>query len=613
MGVGLSKPITTKTTHYERNEALGLAVVASEMQGWRPEMEDAHTVKVPVGEDHPEYSFFAVFDGHGGTFTSKTAAAELLDRILRRTEWAEAHSTEGGRSGYDVDRIAEAIRRGFIDMDEDLRGRPEVVRDADHSGSTAAAVLITRDHIFLVHAGDSRVVLLRNGTVGPATDDHKPYSETELKRIEAAGGIVTFRRVNGDLAVSRAFGDFSYKTRSDLDPEKQVVTANPDIAIVSREPDNDEFIILACDGIWDVMDNAGICNWMERQLDRLDEGEDGYKAVAEKVLDDCLSKGSRDNMSVVIVDFDKQRKAKPRRPKPVDPPAPAPAPSEGDAAGGASATGAAGAAADGTGATTGTAGAPAPGSDFASMYGRIIPAPGAAGSTTTTGTSTATTAPAPAPSYGGSTFSSGLGYGFGSGAGSIYGSSGYGGYGSSGYGGSGYGSYGSSGYGGYGGSRYGGSTYEGGSGYSAAVYGAGFDKGPQYTPPAPLVGRIIPAPSPAPAPVPAAAPGTDPFAGVGTRIISTPVSAPAPAPTPAPADATHATGPASESGGHITSSITGLTASLMPPVSAPAPSVAATPAPAPAPTPAPAASEAAPATAASAQASAAPAPAAGGM
>lgn len=118
--------------------------------------------------------------------------------------------------------------------------RPEVVRDADHSGSTGVAVLVTPHNIFIANAGDSRCVLLRNGALASASKDHKPYDEAEQKRIEAAGGIVTFRRVNGDLAVSRAFGDFGYKTKSELRPEDQQVTALPDVTTLDREEVNDE-------------------------------------------------------------------------------------------------------------------------------------------------------------------------------------------------------------------------------------------------------------------------------------------------------------------------------------------------------------------------------------
>ncbi len=68
-----------------------------------------------------------------------------------------------------------------------------------------------------------------------------------MKRITEAGGFVDFGRVNGNLALSRAFGDFDFKKNTSLPPELQIVTCNPEI--VDRVLDgSDEFLVLACDG-----------------------------------------------------------------------------------------------------------------------------------------------------------------------------------------------------------------------------------------------------------------------------------------------------------------------------------------------------------------------------
>lgn len=84
--------------------------------------------------------------------------------------------------------------------------------------------------------------------------DHKPNNEKELKRICDGGGFVEYNRVNGNLALSRALGDFVFKRNADKIPEEQIVTAYPDIE--ERDITEDwEFAVLACDGIWDVMQN----------------------------------------------------------------------------------------------------------------------------------------------------------------------------------------------------------------------------------------------------------------------------------------------------------------------------------------------------------------------
>lgn len=134
------------------------------------------------------------------------------------------------------------------------------------SGCTATVGIITKDKIYVVrriengkgwmgarlmapqgNAGDSRTVLGIKGRAKPLSFDHKPQNEGEKARICAAGGFVDFGRVNGNLALSRAIGDFEFKKSADLPPEQQIVTAFPDVTVHEIGPD-DEFVVLACDG-----------------------------------------------------------------------------------------------------------------------------------------------------------------------------------------------------------------------------------------------------------------------------------------------------------------------------------------------------------------------------
>jgi protein phosphatase 1B len=101
------------------------------------------------------------------------------------------------------------------------------MRGDDHSGSTAITALVTPTHVFVGNCGDSRAILVRGGNAVEMSIDHKPYLPAETARIEAAGGTVAMRRVNGDLAVSRALGDFVYKQGRDIRAEAQQVSAEP--------------------------------------------------------------------------------------------------------------------------------------------------------------------------------------------------------------------------------------------------------------------------------------------------------------------------------------------------------------------------------------------------
>lgn len=126
---------------------------------------------------------------------------------------------------------------------------------AKFTGCTATVVLVSATHIFCANAGDSRSVLMRKTKeVVALSDDHKPDNALEKARIESCGGFVDENRVNGSLNLSRSFGDFEYKSTANKSFKDQMVICDPDISKTTRQ-DNDDFILLACDGIWDCMNN----------------------------------------------------------------------------------------------------------------------------------------------------------------------------------------------------------------------------------------------------------------------------------------------------------------------------------------------------------------------
>lgn len=181
-------------------------------------------------------------------------------------------------------------------MDAKLRKHQDDGGQMDTSGCTANTVMITPTHIVCANAGDSRCVLSTKTEVKGMSVDHKPTDEVEKKRIQAAGGTVHMRRVDGDLAVSRTFGDFAYKNRTDLPASQQKVSPIPDIVVHQRSSD-DEFVLLACDGVWDVLSNEEAVAYTKSIFA---SGESDIVLVAEEIVDHALDKGSRDNISAVI-------------------------------------------------------------------------------------------------------------------------------------------------------------------------------------------------------------------------------------------------------------------------------------------------------------------------
>lgn len=277
MGAFLDKPKTDKTT--QCGESSGLRYGVSAMQGWRMEMEDAHVCETDIKSTG--CAFFGVFDGHAGSKVSQYCAEHLLSCI------SESYG-EGSELFGELDKTKAAIVKGFLELDKKLREDPQWSTGEDRSGTTAITVMVTPKHIIWGNCGDSRGLLCRSGKLHHATEDHKPYNASEKDRIEKAGGTVMMQRVNGSLAVSRALGDFDYKRCAELKPEEQLVSPEPDLTVDDRDDAADEFLFLACDGIFDVMSNEEVVLYISRQLTLTNDLDN----ICSNLLDLCLNKVS---------------------------------------------------------------------------------------------------------------------------------------------------------------------------------------------------------------------------------------------------------------------------------------------------------------------------------
>lgn len=295
MGAFLDKPKTDK--HNEGGVGNGLRYGLASMQGWRVEMEDAHTAVIGI-PSLKDWSFFAVFDGHAGAKASAMCADQLMNHIISNGDFEKMDLKSGTETQPSIEAIKSGIKSGFLSMDEKLRNTPEVLSGQDKSGSTAVAVIISPTHIFFANCGDSRAVLSTAGRCAFSTTDHKPINPIEKERIQKAGGSVMIQRVNGSLAVSRALGDFEYKNVEGMGPCEQLVSPEPEIFVQERNQ-GDEFLVLACDGIWDVMTNDELCDFVRNRL----QISNSMEHICNQVIDTCLYKGSRDNMSIVVVTF----------------------------------------------------------------------------------------------------------------------------------------------------------------------------------------------------------------------------------------------------------------------------------------------------------------------
>ena len=226
---------------------------------------------------------------HGGKNTALYAGKHIVKTIESTKQWQEYIKT----GCKNLDLLEDALKEGFKNIDSNIKQEQTDRNNSgpganDISGCTANTAIITPTHILCANAGDSRCVLsTKSRGAQPMSFDHKPHDELEKKRIEAAGGTVYMKRVDGDLAVSRTFGDFAYKQRSDLPDSEQKVSNVPDVTRHNRDNTEDEFIILACDGLWDVFTNEDCVNFI-RQI--LINGENNPMLVCEELLDMAIEK-----------------------------------------------------------------------------------------------------------------------------------------------------------------------------------------------------------------------------------------------------------------------------------------------------------------------------------
>ncbi|KAJ3116027.1 Protein phosphatase 2C 2 [Phlyctochytrium bullatum] len=259
-------------------------------------MEDAHTTLLDLlepaelqalkssSEEHQLISFFGVYDGHGGSAVAKYSKEHLHRNIAEDPEFKKGN-------------FRSAIKNGLCVSDPSYQSDP--------SGCTAITTLITEKKIYCGNAGDSRAVLSRLGKAVPLSHDHKPVNPEEQARIKNAGGYVEFGRVNGNLALSRAIGDFEFKANKDLPPEQQIVTADPEIKDFDLVKEEDEFVVLACDGIWDCKSSEEVVEFVRAELAK----DLPLKDIVENIMDECVAKDSElggvgcDNMTIVIVAF----------------------------------------------------------------------------------------------------------------------------------------------------------------------------------------------------------------------------------------------------------------------------------------------------------------------
>lgn len=364
MGQLLSHPLTEKTIEYnDYKDHVPTSQISKlsprffnclgSMQGYRLTQEDAHMI---INEDEilqieffnpfkdkcEKYliSLFAVFDGHGGSECSKFLGGkngyDPKSGIAKWVKYSFENHQYGSIDKHKLHQVLykdKEIKRLFntleglisqILKDVFFYQDRELLKHFANSpcGSTGVvALIINGETLYVANCGDSRCVLSsKNNGIKTMSFDHKPQHIGELLRINDNGGTVSLGRVGGVLALSRAFSDFqfkkgvSYSNRKPTNPhlhntpyQESQVTVEPDVLMHTIDYKKDEFLVLACDGIWDVYSNKKLMQFIKYHLAL------GLKMdnILPKLLDHAIAQANSstgigfDNMTAIIVMLNK--------------------------------------------------------------------------------------------------------------------------------------------------------------------------------------------------------------------------------------------------------------------------------------------------------------------
>ncbi|XVF62386.1 hypothetical protein PTKIN_Ptkin09bG0003600 [Pterospermum kingtungense] len=234
-------------------------------------------------------AFYAVFDGHGGP----DAAAYVKKNATRLFfENCDLPQASDHIDAVFLKELEDSHRKAFLLADLALASESSV---SSSCGTTLLTALVLGRHLLVANAGDCRAVLCRKGVAVEMSQDHRPCFLPERKRVEELGGYIDDGYLNGYLAVTRALGDWHLKFP--LGSASPLI-AEPDVRQIALTED-DEFLIIGCDGIWDVMSSQFAVSLVRRGLRRHDDPEE----CAKELVNEASRLNSSDNLTAIVIGF----------------------------------------------------------------------------------------------------------------------------------------------------------------------------------------------------------------------------------------------------------------------------------------------------------------------
>lgn len=237
----------------------------SEMIGKRNTLEDAHILK----DFYDDYShIYALFDGHNGS-----EAARLCSKILINVFDEKK----------DIENPNNLLKDTFDTLEEEIYYN---IKNAQQ-GTTATIIYIKKDKIYCGNVGDSKAILVHKDSVTQISYEHKPHDRKEFNMVKKKGGYIKDDRVQEVLSMTRSLGDIELK---------DFISSEPSLFDITIKED-DRYIVLACDGVWDVVSQDLIPKFLNPEVD--------CDTNARIIRDLAFSLGSTDNITCIVIDVQK--------------------------------------------------------------------------------------------------------------------------------------------------------------------------------------------------------------------------------------------------------------------------------------------------------------------